>query len=110
MKANFMFAIAAIMLTQNVIAMPVEDTIEVTEPTEPIEFRNETEVHTVELERGQERVEVHHGRFRVRLNFKDHNSTSTSSVVAATVPTPTSVSMSHKDKDKGRTRNRGGRS
>jgi microcompartment protein CcmL/EutN len=108
MKANFMFAIAAIMLTQNVIAMPVEDTIEViepTEPTEPIEFRNETEVHTVELERGQERVEVHHGRFRVRLNFKDHNSTST---VAVAVPTPTSVSMPHKDKD--RNRNRGGRS
>lgn len=102
MKANFMFAIAAIMLTQNVIAMPVEDTIEV---IEPIELRNETEVHTVELERGQERVEVHHGRFRVRLNFKDHNSTST---VAVAVPTPTSVSMPHKDKD--RNRNRGGRS
>lgn len=109
MKANFMFAIAAIMLTHNIIAMPVEDTIEVIEPIEPIEFRNETEVHTVELERGQERVEVHHGRFRVRLNFKDHNSTSTSS---ATVPTPTSVptSVPMPHKDKGRTRNRGGRS
>jgi hypothetical protein len=100
MKTNFMFAIAAIMLTQNVIAMPFEDTIEVIEPTEPIEFRNETEVHTVELERGQERVEVHHGRFRVRLNFKDHNST----YKPTSVPTSSTTMSSHKD------RNRGGRS
>lgn len=81
MKANFMFAIAAIMLTHNVIALPIEDTIEVIEPTEP-----------VELEHGQEQIEVHHGRFRVRLNFKDHNNTETT----------------HKERE--RTRNRGGRS
>jgi hypothetical protein len=37
MKANFMFAIVAIMLSQTVIAMPVEDTIEVIEPTDLIE-------------------------------------------------------------------------
>ncbi len=94
-----MFVIAAIMLSQNVIAMPVEDTIEV---IEPIELRNETEVHTVELEDGQERVEVHNGRFRVRLNFKDHNSTST----VTTIPISTSTAMSS---HKNRNRNRGGR-
>jgi hypothetical protein len=85
MKVNFMLTIAAIILTKNVIAVPVEDI--------PVEVRNETQVHTVELEHGQ--VNVHHGRFRVRLNFKTHNSTST-----VTVPLS---SHSHKN----RTRNRG---
>lgn len=87
MKVDFMLTIAAIILTKNVIAVPVED-IKV---IEPVEVGNETQVHTVELEHGQ--VNVHHGRFRVRLNFKNHNSTST-------VAVPLS---SHKN----RTRNRG---
>ena len=107
MKANFMFAIAAIMLTQNVIAIPVEDTIEVIEPTE---LRNETEVHTVELEDGQEQVEVHHGRFRVRLNFKDHNSTSIIASTPTSTPTTSTSTSTTMSSHKGRNRNRGGRS
>jgi hypothetical protein len=108
MKANFMFAIAALMLSQNVIAMPrrgENHLVPEVELAEPVEVRNETEVHKVEIPEGQEQVEVHHGRFRVRLNFKDHNSTST--VSESATPTETSVPTvmsSH------RNRNRGGRS
>lgn len=106
MKANFMFAVAALMLSQNVIASPIpgDDLVAQVEPIE-------TEVHRVE---GQELVEVHHGRFRVRLNFKDHNSTSTVSATSTETSTesltetsvPTVMSSSHQN----RTRNRGGRS
>lgn len=88
MKANFIFAIATLMLTQTVLAVPVpgvDDLIPEVELMEPLELP-EMEVHKVEVPEGQEQVEVHHGRFRVKLNFKD--------------------SASHKT----RTRNRGGRS
>ena len=108
MKANFMFVIAAMMLNQNVIAIPVEDTIEV---IEPVELRNETELHTVELEDGQEQVEVHHGRFRVRLKFKDYNSTSTSTIASPTsTPTSSSTVETTMSSHRNRNRNRGGRS
>lgn len=105
MKANFMFAIAALMLSQNVIASPLPGSDDLVAQVEPIE----TEVHRVE---GQEQVEVHHGRFRVRLNFKDHNSTSTVSASATSTESltetsvPTVMSSSHQN----RNRNRGGRS
>lgn len=65
--------------------------VEPVEPMEPVEMKNETEVHKVELEHGkEEEVEVHHGRFRVKLKFNDDHTNSTT----------------HKT----RTRNRGGRS
>lgn len=90
MKANFIFAIATLILTQTVLAAPVpgvDDLIPEVELMEPVEVElPEMEVHKVEIPEGQEQVEVHHGRFRVKLNFKD--------------------SASHKT----RTRNRGGRS
>jgi hypothetical protein len=96
MKTNFIFAIAALMFTQSVIGTPLpgsDDLVpEPVELVEPVEMKNETEVHKVELEHGQEQVEVHHGRFRVRLKFKDDHTNTTDTT--------------HQT----RTRNRGGRS
>jgi len=74
MKASFIFAMAALMFTKVVIASPIpgsDDLIPEVELIEPVEMKNETEVHKFEVPEGQEQVEVHHGRFRVKLNFKD---------------------------------------
>lgn len=68
MKSGFIFVIVAMMLTQ-VIASPIpqmEYELEMPETSE-------LEVHKIEIPEGQERVEVHHGRFRVKLNFKDEH-------------------------------------
>lgn len=77
MKTSFLFAIVAMMLTQ-VIASPVpqmENEVEVhrVEMPEGLEVLEgpEVELHKIEIPEGQERVELHHGRFRVNLNFKD---------------------------------------
>jgi hypothetical protein len=90
MKTNFIFAIAAIIFTQSVIGSPLPGNDDLV--AEPVEMKNESEIHKVELEHNQEQVEVHHGRFRVRLKFKDDHTNTTDTT--------------HQT----RTRNRGGRS
>lgn len=90
MKLVSLFFILFGVMSVSALPQPgVDDVVAEVEPIEPVEMKNETEVQKVELEH-KEQVEVHHGKFRVRLKFHDDHTNNTTTT--------------HKT----RTRNRGG--